>query len=106
MSDWINDPEAEAWARRALDELVPKLRDSFATISIVPEEAGIGDIKFALELGLTLMLDKPLVLAVVPGRRVPARLQRAADEIVEFDESDMQGTGARIRAAIDRIDPS
>jgi hypothetical protein len=103
-SDPFNDPAALEWAQRAVDELVPMLRDSFANVSIVPDEAGVADIKFAVELGLTLMLDKPLILAVAPGRRIPARLQRAADEIIEFDEDSPANTRARILAAMERID--
>jgi len=104
MNDWINDPEAQAWAQLALDDLVPKLRDSYATVSIHPEEAGLSDIKFALELGLSIMLDKPLILVVVPGRRVPARLQRVVDDIIELDERYPARTAAALRAAVDRID--
>lgn len=68
--DIFADPEARAWAQRALDELVPRLRDSVGTVSLVPDVAGLDDIKFALELGLTIMLGKPLIVAVTPGRQV------------------------------------
>ena len=102
-TDPFTDPAAQAWVQHAIDELVPKLRDSYATVSIVPDLVGIDDIKFALELGLTIMLDKPLILAVVPGRGIPARLQRAADAIIEFDEDHPQRTSVAIMAAIDRI---
>lgn len=104
MTDWTDDPAARDWAQHALDDLLPKLRDSYATVSIVPDLAGIDDIKFALELGLTIMLDKPLILAIVPGRNVPARLARAAAELIEFDEDNPARTAAAIRAAVDRID--
>lgn len=103
--DIFDDPEARAWAQHALDELVPRLRDSVATISLVPEEAGLDDIKFALELGLTIMLGKPLILAVVPGRRVPASLARVADRIVELDFDNPAEAAARIQAAVADIVP-
>lgn len=102
-SDPFNDPEARAWAQHAVDELVPKITDSAATVSILPDEAGLDDIKFALELGLSIMLDKPLLVAVVPGRRIPERLRRVADELIEFDEADPAGTSKRLNAAVARV---
>ncbi len=101
--DWLEDPEARAWAQRVVDELVPKLTDSALSLSILPEEAGLDDVKFAVELGLSIMLDKPIIIAVVPGRRVPAKLARVADEIVEYDDTDTAGTAQRLGAAIARV---
>lgn len=103
--DIFDDPEARAWAQHALDELVPRLRDSVATVSLVPEEAGLDDIKFALELGLTIMLGKPLIVAVTPGRQVPASLARVADRIVELDFDRPAESSAFIQAAVAELVP-
>ncbi|MBO0743602.1 MAG: hypothetical protein J2P43_01190 [Candidatus Dormibacteraeota bacterium] len=102
MSEWLNDPDARSWGRSVLDELLPTLRDSACTVSIVPDSAGLGDVKFAVELGLSIMLDKPIILAVVPGRELPDRLVRVADEIVEFDGDDPE-TMRRLHDAIGRV---
>lgn len=101
--DIFDNPEARAWAQHALDDLVPKLRESAATVSIVPDEAGIDDIKFALELGLTIMLGKPLIVAVTPGRQVPESLARVADRIVELDFDRPADTAARIQAVVTEL---
>lgn len=101
MSDWIDNPEARAWAERALDDLLPKLRESAMTVSIVPDEANVGSIKFAVELGLSIMLDKPIVLAVQPGQRVPEHLTRVADDIVEINGS--ADLADRLKDAFERI---
>lgn len=99
--DWTDDPELNAWGHRVLDELLPMIRSSAANVSIVPDAAGLDDVKFAVELGLSIMLDKPIILAVVPGRELPDRLVRVADEIVEFDDGpDM---AERIQAAVVRV---
>lgn len=79
----------EQWARRVLDDLVPKIRDSAVTVSLVPTNEA--DVKYAVELGLSIMLDKPIILLVRPGTRVPERLIRVADRIVEFDGSKAEG---------------
>jgi hypothetical protein len=81
--DIMNDPEFIEWARRVEREVVPKIAGSAFTISLMPE--GPPDIKFAVELGLSVMLDKPIILAVPTGSVVPAKLRALADDIVEVD---------------------
>lgn len=81
--DIENDPEFKAWAARVSEELVPALAGSDFMVSVVPK--GEPDVKFAVELGLSVMMDKPLILAVSPGTHVPAKLARVADEIVSVD---------------------
>lgn len=102
-SDLFDDPETRAWAQRAVDELIPMISDSALTVSLVPDQAGVDDIKFALELGLSIMLDKPIIVAVVPGRRIPDHLARVADTIIDYDPADPAGTGARLGKAIANI---
>lgn len=101
MSGYENDPEFIEWRNRVQADLVPKLEDSAMTISLVPE--GETDIKFAVELGLSIMMDKPIIAVFRPGTKIPERLARVADEIVEADFSDMQDTQRRIMAATKRI---
>lgn len=89
----------EAWAARVLSELVPMIAESYATVSLVPR--GATDVKFAVELGLSIMLDKPVILVVGPGVQVPAKLAKVADGIVEGDSSTEAGRAA-IRGAVHR----
>lgn len=102
-ADPFEDPEARAWAQRVVDELIPMISDSALTVSIVPTDAGVDDVKFAVELGLSIMLDKPIVLAVAPGRRIPHRLAMLATAIVEVDGDDPAGTQRRLGDAIRTI---
>lgn len=97
-NDWWDDPQVKTWAAHVRGELIPKLRESALTVSLVP--SGQTDVKFAVELGLTIMLDKPIILAVAPGVTVPPKLAQIADEIVEIGPGgDMSG----IALAVDRI---
>lgn len=98
--DPFDDPDWLAYAEHAREDLVPKLRDSAITISLVPE--GETDIKFALELGLSVMMDKPIIAVIPPGTKVPSRLLRVADEIVEgnMDDPDFE---ARLMQAVRRV---
>lgn len=102
--DITNDPEFIAWRDRVKAEVLPKLKDSAFTISLMPD--GEPDIKYAVELGLSIMLNKPIILAVSPGAKVPLKLAKVADEVVEVDMSNSRSrmlATSRIREAIDRI---
>lgn len=84
MSDEIrDDPGYQAFERSVLTDLVPKLRGSVIGMALTPR--GEPDVKFAVELGMMIMLDKPILLVVQPGQDVPRKLLAVADEVVEMD---------------------
>lgn len=62
---------------------------SEVVVSLVPR--GPSDIKYAVELGLSIMMDKPIIAVVIPGTKVPAKIVRVADLIVEADPSTEEG---------------
>lgn len=70
-------------------------------VSLVPTEQT--DIKFALELGVAIMLDKPIIAVVRPGTRVPAKLVAVADELLEMDLDNPVSTQASLRATLKRV---
>jgi len=97
-----NDPLFQEWAGRVRRDLVPKLEDSSAVVSLVPRKGH--DVKFAVELGLSIMMEKPIVAVVTPGMHIPRGLAKVADEIVEVDwDADMDRAHASIDAAFKRI---
>lgn len=101
--EWMDqdDPETQAWVKHVLTDLVPKVQDSSVTISIVP--TGEVDVKFAVELGVSIMLDKPVILLVTPGARVPEHLARVADEIVEIADLASPNAAKQMTGAITRV---
>jgi nucleoside 2-deoxyribosyltransferase len=98
--DPFSGPEWERYRKHVEDELVPMVRDSAVTISLVP--GGKPDVKFAVELGFMIMLDKPIIAVVGRNAKVPLKLAKVADEIVEGEISDPDFQ-ERLHAAIDRI---
>lgn len=105
MSDWSETPEAQAWLHRALTELAPMIEASAVTVSLAPR--GETDVKFAVELGLSIMFDKPIIVAVTPGQPIPDHLRRVADDIVEISADGFTKTdGERIMAAARRHLPN
>lgn len=100
--DLWNEPTAQAWVREVLDNLVPKLSDSSLVCSIVPEDRE-GDVKFWVELGASIMLDKPIVAVVLGDAPVPAKLALVADEIVRCPDGVDPSVSAELRSAIARV---
>jgi ABC-type nitrate/sulfonate/bicarbonate transport system substrate-binding protein len=96
MTDWTNEltpDEREGWEdfvdhfrRDALE----KMTDSAAMISLVPKSGGF-DVKFAVELGAGIMLDKPIIAVVMPDAEVPEKLRRVADAVIEADIDTEEG---------------
>jgi nucleoside 2-deoxyribosyltransferase len=102
MSDDIrNDPEFIKYAEDVKKNLIPKLRGSACTVSIVPE--GDTDVKFAVELGFSIMLDKPVIAVVAPGTKIPSKLALVADVIVEADWKNPEKMQGRIGEAIEKV---
>jgi hypothetical protein len=99
--DYTQDPEYIAWAKEVRKTLIPKMADSDAIISLVP--TGQPDVKFSVELGLSIMLDKPIVVAVQPGAKIPPKLAKIADAIVEVDMDNPASAQRRIGEAVQRI---
>lgn len=97
-----NHPDAKAYVTHVRTHLVPKLMDTDMTISIVPTNPEDVDVKFAVELGLSVMLDKPIILAVHPGTVLPEKLVQVANRIVIGDLHD-QSTKDELMSAIQEV---
>jgi hypothetical protein len=89
MADWsdnLTPDERKEWddfVRRVREDLVLKVAESAFVAPLVP--GGDFDVKFAVELGTAIMLDKPIVPVVFPGRKVPPGLRRIAHAVIELE---------------------
>jgi hypothetical protein len=92
--DIWTSPEWQAYVTDVRTNLVPKIDGSDFGVSLVPDDPAKVDVKFAVELGLLLMLDKPLLLVIKPGMELPPKLAAVADAIVEIDMADPAGQQA------------
>lgn len=83
--DWSDNPQFKKYARHFREDVLPRITDSALFVAIGSDQL---DIKFVTEIGAALVLDKPFLLVVPPGRHVSARLRRAADVVVDdYDQS-------------------
>lgn len=72
--------------------LVPRVEGSHICVSIVPRDRkNFIDAKFCVELGVMIMLDKPILAIVDPTLEVPEKLRLVADEIVSADINTEEG---------------
>lgn len=95
------DPSAKVWIQHVLKEMAPTLEDSTFCLSLVPDDRE-GDVKFWVELGASIMLDKPLICVVFNDDPIPRKLRRVADEIVRCKKGvDPDATG-ELTAALER----
>lgn len=91
--DWLgslSDEERRDWDQivaHVQDKTVPAMQGSAFVMSLVPSD-GKPDIKFAVELGLTIMMEKPLVVVAAPGQHVPDKLLAIADLVIRADTAD------------------
>ena len=106
--DSLSAAECAEWDRfidHVRENTVKAMTDSAFVASLVP--SGEPDIKFAVELGLAIMLGKPLIAIVMPGTKVPAGLRKVADSIVYADldtEAGQQTVAAEMQKAMARIE--
>lgn len=102
MSKMWDEPGYGEWEARVKDRIIPMLHDTAVTVSLLP--SGEIDVKFAVELGLSIMLDKPIIALVQPGMHIPNGLANVAAEIVEVDIArDAEAAQRSITEAIGRI---
>jgi hypothetical protein len=101
-ADWERDPEWLEFVDHVRRETMEGIAGSGVVVSLAPGPGAEGDVKYAVELGLSIMLDKPLLVVVTPGVEVPPKLRAVADEVVEADVDLEQGQRA-VAEALKRI---
>jgi hypothetical protein len=99
-----DDPFSGKWwddfVHHVREDALHKIDESALVVSIAP--GAEPDVKFAVELGLSIMLDKPLLVVVLPGRPVPRKLREVADEVIVCDVDTKAGQ-REIQAAMERV---
>ena len=85
--------------RHAKRDLYPKMAESAMFLSLYPSD-GTPDAKFCLELGMAIMLDKPIIAVTKRGVPVAKHMLRVADKVVELDWDDPDATAEALRKAM------
>jgi hypothetical protein len=88
MKSPYESADFKRWARDMRKRLIPEMRSSGHVLMIAPNLSTDFDIEFALQIGATILLEKPLILLRHKGRIVPPKLLAIADRIIEADLDD------------------
>lgn len=89
--DELSPEDGRSWdrfVRHCQEELVAQVDESAFMMSLVP--SGEVDIKFAVELGLGIMMNKPIVAVAISGEPVPEGLRRIAHAVIEVGDIDTE----------------
>lgn len=97
-------PPTEEELRAAVDELaaqadIAKLEES-AIVMTIALPGNKPDPVLALQIGIALLLEKPLILVAVRGAWLPQRLRQLADAVVEGPSIADPETAAKLQAAM------
>lgn len=92
--------EWDDWVRWIRENTVKQMAESAFVTQLVPK--GETDVKFAVELGLSIMLDKPILALAQPGAPIPPKLRQVADRIIVAD-LDLEEDRERVAQAIEEF---
>jgi nucleoside 2-deoxyribosyltransferase len=99
--DPFEDPGWLAFAEHLREEMDPGIKNSGMGMSFLDDREI--DPRMACELGYLILYDKPIVIVVEPGVRVPDKIVKVADEIVEGGSMKDPAFKRRLSAAITRV---
>jgi len=86
-TDKLSDAEYAEWdrfIRHHHEHTVKAMESSAYVMSLVPDKDKV-DVKFAVELGLAIMLDKPIIAMAQPGVPIPPALRKVATAVIIAD---------------------
>lgn len=90
--------DEDEFFEHARRDMFPKMKESIISIVIAAEP----DPKLCLELGAAILFDKPIVVLVPVGEKLPSNLARLASAVVQGDvKNDV--TKQRLEAAISKV---
>lgn len=95
MSDWeseLSDDDREVWeefVQSVRRDAMEKIDSSAFVLQLVPK--GEPDIKFAVELGLAILMDKPIAAVIAPDAQPPGKLLRVVDVVIKADVDTEEG---------------
>lgn len=100
----MDDPTVVRWAKHVINDMAPGMEGSAVVMSLVPGgEHSLGDVKFWVELGAAIMMDKPIIAVCFSDRECPERLRRVADEVVVLEEGVTPEASEQMAEAIRRV---
>lgn len=98
---WL-DPRAQEFVDDVMTGMAPKLADSAIVMSLVPDDR-TGDVKWWVELGASIAMNKPILAVAFTGELINPKLEAVADEIVYVDPKSDLSENPDLSAALKRM---
>lgn len=102
----MDEEDTNLWAEYEKDfreNGLPKIQGSATSMLLYSGDGTDFDVKQATELGAMLLLDKPIILIALPGAKIPTRLRRAADRVLEDYHLEDPDSWHLLREALDSL---
>jgi hypothetical protein len=100
MKGYFDDPKVKAHIEEVWRNVSPLIDGSQFSMFLSDQRIHW---RAALELGAAILFDKPLLVVVLPGQPVTAKLRLVATEVVEISGINRPADQEKIRLAIERI---
>lgn len=76
----------DAFVERSRKDAIAKIAGSALTVCLSPPRGPEDfDVQQAMEIGASILMDKPLLVIVGAGRQVSSALLRVADHVIELE---------------------
>lgn len=101
--DWQTDPEWIEFVRHHREHSIKAMSESSIVMHLAPPGEMTWDnfdVKYALELGASILMGKPILVVAMRDRDIPPKLFAVADAIVTDIDLDTQAGQDRIAYAI------
>lgn len=99
-----NEQEVRELAKKVVDYSKPPMEDSENFCSIVTDNY-LKNPLCATQFGMAVFMDKPIILMVKTGTKLPKHIEKVADGIVYFqDENDLRNASKRFKAILDKLE--
>jgi hypothetical protein len=94
--------EFNSWLKDAVERNYEELRGSSIYLGLCPDSMKKDPLP-ALQLGLAMLMDKPIVILAKDGEAIPENIRKVAREIVRFDLGDPDSAKDRLAEVLKRI---
>lgn len=97
------DEALEGWIRERRERTLKPMVESAAIMQLVPRQPETWetlDVMYALELGASILLGKPVIAIVMPGVEAPPKLLAVADKVIHGEVDTDEGR-AHVQAEVD-----
>lgn len=95
------DPVVEAWLKHAAKESGDRIKSSNVFLSLVTPNYE-ADPLAALQLGIAVLLDKPIILVVEKGTQISDNLRRLAKDAEYFDPKNKGSLEEAVKSLLTR----